>query len=1448
MAKLKYLDYYRQFGVRRYQELLSPRLRLVQLLQLPRYAVYHYTATDPSLIGPPENEYMLSKESAQLWISFADDLATKQGAPRRDQRFQLPRAKLDYRASHRRFRLVTDLSTVEKNINAQIVANYAHLNHMYIYRPTLTRWYDEWFNVRKTIWSKANEIAQQSDRQHFLLFRIPSTLPKISLMRTTQQAPTRNNLMNFATPEELSFFDFFRWLGTDRENSTMASLDRATLDKLNVVFTDGVYFFTLNLGLLEEWRTGLVKEGEELDKTTLETFQRRWMMAVTRLWSQSANEEEQKQEEEQVLRQERDILADSPDAEYDDRDVVLPNGEDLTTVLDPDELEAELVGGSDEDDDADAWNAIVERSFEDVREVPGVEVQPDFQPDEDQDITDDLFEVVTDDTEEEKVDVFDAATLPKTHGEYIQSLSDAVLVRASDLADAGQLSGVQYKAAMRNADAIHEIEAPDGSGLTLAEYVEVKPKAAKLAPAKVMPEADVIVDKSLCKSTLAVWDKHYVEHVMQKDIAAAVVAVQQAGYPVTGYKVEDVVDVMGDYQVITIKLAPVGGVPTTFPVMLPKVRKDGIYVVNGIKYRMRKQRVDKPIRKVSSSEVALSTAYGKVFVKRSERVVNNAGRWLTRQLTAMYYDKSSPLTTLKRGNVFDPAVKVPYYFAVLARNYTQIQFADWDIRLDIKTLPEFIGEDRFNEQLAEGLLTFARNTLGEFLAIDKRNQLYICQSGQTPTPVGTFPDFFGINAAKMPIEAADLEFMGVRIPVGVVLSYLGGLTPLLEHLKANYRTVPRGSRMGLAPDEFAVSFDDESLIFSKDDRMTTLLLGGFNEYRNYIGYARGAFDNRDIYFNVVDGAGLKVRHLRELELMERLFVDPVSRTLLQNMGEPTDFAMLLLRAVELLLDDWAPNTNDVNYQRFKTYDKFAELVYKDLVGAIRQNENSSQGNRQKISISPVSVWNQILDDSASIVIDETNPMLDIKQGEEATMTGIGGRSKTSLRRARDREYDKSDVGIVSEGTKDSGDVGISAYLAPNANIVSVYGETRPFDEKTDGISSVMSTSALAVPAVDRDDGKRLVFVGIQHNRMIAAEGYDVQPWRTGGETVIAHRVGKLFAAAAQGDGVVKKVTKTALTIQYDDPELGEEVFQLGTIIGKGPGKYYPHDLITDYKVGDRVKDQDVVVFHRLYFKRDWWNPGQVVWRAGVLSLVGILDIPETHEDSSYIFDNLADRLVTPSIKSRTLIVDAHLNIRGLVKIGDHVEPRTILATLEEPIATDLSDESQEAVEALRRMSQYNPRADVHGEVVQIDVLYRAQIEDMSETMAALVGEADKARAKRVKELKLNEATTGRINNSNVRIDGNPLGENQIAIRIFMRYDLGAGMGDKGTFAAQAKSVVSSVGHGVNKTEDGHTLDAIFSGTSIANRIIGSPEVVGTVNLGLLYATERAVDIYFNEAK
>lgn len=1447
MAKRLYPVYYREVGVRRFSELMAPRLQLIQKLELPKSAIYHFLSTDPGVMGPSENDYLLSKETGPLWVEFVPDLAEKQGAPRRKPSFQVNRIALEYRAKNKRFKLLKDISTVEKNPIATIIENYAHLNDAYIYRKTLTTWYDQWWNNARTMWTHVNDLAERSERNQYLVIRLPETLPKLSSLRQAAETPSRMTLQKFKTNDELLFLDFFRFLGMQREESAMGILTEKALQRLNIIFTDGAFFSMLSMDLMEAWRASLKRPDKDLDKQTLFPYQKRWLMYVTKLWMQNQDEETLQQMEEERLEDNNAGGAGQDDDEYDEYDEATPNEkptyqdgpheeDTFDDVIDP------TAGSTDEDDDDDD---AFDPESQSVRRIPGVDIVAETTEEEEAQLADDVFDLEPTASDADVVDPL-APTGEETHETYIDNIQAAVMEKANQLADAGQLSGVQYKAAVRNAGQINEIPAPDGSDKSLAEFIEVTPEDAEVKKVEVLPDSDVVVDKSMLTSSLAEMDRKYVTDVMQKDIAASVVAVQQAGYPVTGYSVEEVTDVMGTYLVVNIKLAPVGGQPSSFQVLIPKVNEEGIYEVNGVKYRMRKQRVDLPIRKVSPNEVALSTAYGKVFVVRSERVVNNVGRWLSRELTILSRTPDSQLKSLKRGNVFVQTEKTPFWFSTLAQNFVSAQYGEWQLSFDYSHLPEFIDKERFYDHLANLNLAFGKNSAGELLLMDKDSQLWVKSPEEVELrAAGSLPEFLGLDISKMPVEAVDLEFLGNRIPVGVALAYYIGLGPLLTHLGVEHRVVARGTRTNLRPDEYAISFDDEHLILSKDDRLATLLVGGFTEYRHYLNYARGLFDAKDIYFNVVDAAGLKIRHLKELDRMASLFVDPISRKILIDMGEPTTFIKLLFRSAELLLTNWSPRVNERQYQRIKGYDKFSELLYREMINAIRDNDNNPQGNRRPISISPVSVWNQILDDSASILVEETNPMIDVKQAEEVTYSGTGGRSKRSMTRPT-RAYDETDVGVISEGTKDSGDVGISAYLAPNANITSVYGMTRDYDPEIDGPASVMSTSALAVPAADRDDPKRLMFVGIQQNQMIAAIGNDVQPWRTGGETVLAQRVSKNFARSAKGDGVISALTKNAVTVTYDDKELGEDVFEIGTIIGKGPGSYYPHDLITDYKVGDVVKNLDVVVFHKYYFKRDWWNPGQVVWRSGVLCLTGILDIPETHEDSSYSFENLTERFVTSVVKTRSIIVDGRLNIRGLIKVGDMVEPRTILATLEEPLATDLSEENPEAVEALRKLSQFNPRADVHGEVIKIDVLYRADIEDMSETMAKVVTDADKARAKRVKELRLKEATNGRITTGNVRIDGDPLGESQVAIRIFMRYENGAGMGDKGTFAAQMKSVTSGVGHGVNKTEDGRTLDALFSGTSIANRIVTSAETVGSTNLYLLYGTEKAVDIYFNE--
>ena len=71
-----------------------------------------------------------------------------------------------------------------------------------------------------------------------------------------------------------------------------------------------------------------------------------------------------------------------------------------------------------------------------------------------------------------------------------------------------------------------------------------------------------------------------------------------------------------------------------------------------------------------------------------------------------------------------------------------------------------------------------------------------------------------------------------------------------------------------------------------------------------------------------------------------------------------------------------------------------------------------------------------------------------------------------------RIYHKSEVGIVSEGVKDSGDVGVSAYLSANPKILNARGivDTNQKDLST---ANIFSTSAMLSPSGDMDDGKRL---------------------------------------------------------------------------------------------------------------------------------------------------------------------------------------------------------------------------------------------------------------------------------------------------------------------------------------------------------------------------------------
>ena len=73
--------------------------------------------------------------------------------------------------------------------------------------------------------------------------------------------------------------------------------------------------------------------------------------------------------------------------------------------------------------------------------------------------------------------------------------------------------------------------------------------------------------------------------------------------------------------------------------------------------------------------------------------------------------------------------------------------------------------------------------------------------------------------------------------------------------------------------------------------------------------------------------------------------------------------------------------------------------------------------------------------------------------------------------------------------------------------------------------------------------------------------------------------------------------------------------------------------------------------------------------------------------------------------------------------------------------------------------------------------------------------------------------------------------------------VGAGVVDKGVFANQMKTVFSEIIDYDIRTESGLKLDGWFGALSIFKRIVNSPITIGTTNVLLRIAGERAYKAY-----
>jgi hypothetical protein len=1049
MQNINWNLFHRKYGVRLPAQLMTPLTHDLSALVLPLKSLYHHATFDGVLIGPNPDEYVFNGQTKPISIHNLDTLLESKGASRKSVA-NIPQLNKELINKNRRLRLMRDLENTHRDPATLVVYNYNYLSRIYRYTRAVFTEYHKWYDTFGTLLRSAADIAQRTQYNQFLLCEVPTILPSIAQLNAASGDLSQQLLKVIHEPAGFLLLELWKWLGDDRSNSLFAYIPANKLNFINLLYHENGKWCVLNLGYLDSWRQkkdqkaqagdadfNVIESSEQYSPEALQKRLLRFMMRMMELRTMTANTTEQLDAEIDV----GSYPLDQPAAPDGEPAVVAP----LKTLEELDQVDDET-GPLETDEER-----IVRISEED-RQLDEELAQ----------LNDIAMRKTLDDDKDGIVSVKEMMLAPEP------TLEEGILAACDKLDASGMITVREYKRFETLGNTYKKAPNPYGNGQTVEEFINVTAEMIHLSPKK-LPDSDTIVDKSILNDTLGEFDRKYVKEILPRHVTAMVMNLQRAGIVVQEHTVEKKGSLTGEYEDHTIRLVPVTGAPSTLKFKIPVIDENGVMRANAVNYRLKKLRVDQPIRKLSPEKVALTSYYGKLFITRGRKRAYDYGAWLRSKIMSKALDETDKdITHIIPTNTFDSNLKAPRNYTSISMGYREITARGYTFFFDQRVIAERVDVRYLKKQQSLGNLIVAINEHNEPLVMDALGGVYF-EIDNKLTLFGSLEQFLGIDIADAPVEFAEVSIFGKEVPVGILLGYYLGFSNLLRTLGVEPKRFEAGKRVPLGDGEWALVFSDETLVFNRDDRVASMVLGGFKDYHKSIRmFSVHSFDKAGVYLNILEANKLSVRYLREIDLLNQLFIDPITKLLLEKIKEPQTFQGLLLRAVELLLLDYHKHELDFTEQHLRGYERIAGGIYTDLVQSVRQHNAQLGKANKKLELNPYSVWKRVSEDPAKEQMSELNPLKQLRELEAVTFSGEGGRSKQSMVKST-RMYHPNDMGVISESTVDSGDVAINTFMSSAPKLNSLLGTADPFDFEKDGPGALLSTSANCAPGSDRDD-------------------------------------------------------------------------------------------------------------------------------------------------------------------------------------------------------------------------------------------------------------------------------------------------------------------------------------------------------------------------------------------
>lgn len=946
------------------------------------------------------------------------------------------------------------------------------------------------------------------------------------------------------------------------------------------------------------------------------------------------------------------------------------------------------------------------------------------------------------------------------------------------------------------------------------------------------------------------------EYDVNQDIMAILYSLSEKTVPVSVRDV-DVVDATTSEDLIetwTVGLEDSNGQRFTLKFDIPKFINNRFMRLRGNDKIMSNQLMNLPIIKTDSDVCQMTTNYNKIFFRLFGTSAGKSYVISDRILKVFKKYKGTEIETVNGDN---SRINMRYHLPI---DYIDLGSVYSKIIIKNKTTNTII---HFNQDEIKSL--YGKKVVeskGIPYAYDKIKDevLYYDGTGTLSSNIlnilntsAEFAEMYNATSTSSRYTYSKASILNTEIPVIVIMAYNEGLITAMKKGNVEFEFLDKRGKYD-ANTEDIIKLSD-GVIKYKLTYESSLLMNGLKECATDE-YSIKDVNTKAMWVDFLDQFGGRLK-ADGLDNFYDLMVDPMTVRICKAYKLPYDYCEMMAYCNILLADNKFNKHVDISGNRFRCNEIVAGYAYKCIAKAYADYRNMlKRTSKSTMSMKQSAIIDAIMQDST---FSDASAISELAYAEAANTVSFKGHSGMNSDRSYDlakRTYDDSMINNIAMATGFAENVGINRQTTINMNIQGKRGyikTTKNYDNMND-VNTLSITEALTPFGTVSDDPFRsaMTFIQTSKHSMRIAHGDPVLV-TNGADEALPYMTPDIFSFKSKGKGKVLEVTDEYMIIQYANGksefiDLTEKVYK-----NSDGGFFITIKLDTDLKVGNTIKDGQIIAFDKLSYTSDIGYDSNPIYNNGILVKTAVIMTEEGYEDSGIISEYLTEAMASEVVVQKPLALPKNANVYNMVKKGQAIqegEPLIVFQNAFEDedvnmLLKNLTDD-EELVSDLGRIPV---KSKITGIVQDIKIYRTVELDEMSDSLKKIVSAYEKNIEKTKKVMEKYDPERAKEYTSNYKLDAVGKLKNardMVYIEFYLKYNDQMSIGDKLVNYSALKQVIKDVfPKGKEPTSafrKNEPVDSMLAISGVNKRMVSSIFKVGAINKIMIELDRKCKEI------